>query len=912
MRKRAAQSKTIAALLAMCAACCLIVAADAQANTLSGAVRYKDKVHSTADGSVSSTPMVVARYVSLDFVRSSALATVLGSTTTSATGTFTSPDIGAHTDIVVLIKATGTYESQTVVVRDQSDATGSIQTFQSGAFDLSGGNVASQTIDITADAISGAFNIYDQFIAAHIYIRTSFFSTPPTSAAFTVNVRWQDGEDGNVALADGTYYTTVGGVHTVNVLGDTSSDSDAFDDSVLIHEYGHLAAALYSNDDSPGGAHTIGDALDLRLAFSEGWADFFTCAVRGTRFYVDTNAGIPLIFEVATPQVTGAPGTATDGPENELAVSAILWDILNSTALTINNGAIDTPREALWDVFDNYLPSGGVSDVCLEDLWDGFFEGTVTSAYGSSPTNETAFIDIIKLADVRYYEDTQEEDNDDDDATFITTDGTTKSGTHYFDSNSNGIGSGDEDWFWFTAVNGTTYSIETLNLGNSADTVLALYREPGGTLSLLASNDDVSVSSRSSRIVYTATVGGKHYVRVTRSTQRLPDWGGSAGPRATYGHYDVKITEGATAGPTVVSITPANTATGIAITTTVVATFSQPVQLTTVTTSSFTVTAVTTPVTGTVSLDATRTIATFTPTTSLVNSTTYTVSLTAAIKDDSDRTLTAFISKFTTVAGGAVPATGVPRIPRAQIKSGDGYADVEWVYPTGTHDGVIVAWGSMRFPTLTTSTTDGTTTLVVRNGTELYRGNSDTRKQITLGNGGRAFVSIWVFIGTATSDPYRLTTRASDGGRGITTTLNTPDPDDPTPGGPTLAKPARVQAVSGDGYVDIEWVEATGTFDGVIIAVGSARFPKLQQTIVNGALALTVTGGTELYRNSDKVRFRLTTGNSAPRLFAVWTYKGTEFSRPLYAATRASDGGRGLTQRRSFYTTGYAEPAVLE
>ena len=98
----------------------------------------------------------------------------------------------------------------------------------------------------------------------------------------------------------------------------------------------------------------------------------------------------------------------------------------------------------------------------------------------------------------------------------------------------------------------------------------------------------------------------------------------------------------------------------------------------------------------------------------------------------------------------------------------------------------------------------------------------------------------------------------------------------------------------------------------MIVAVGSARFPKLEQTVVNGALALTVTSGTELYRGSDKVRFRLTTANGAARLFAVWTYSGAAFSKPLYAATRAANGGRGLTQSRSFYTTGFAEPATLD
>ena len=184
---------------------------DALANTVSGTVRYRDKIHSTADGTVTATPMAAARYVTLDFVRASDLVTVLGSTTTDGSGGFTSPDIGAHADVVILVKAAGTYENQTVVVRDQSAGGGAIQTFQSAQFDLSGGNLAGQVVDVTADDISGAFNIYDCFISAHKFIRESFFATPPAVAAFTLTVRWEDGKDSESGGPTTTYFSAAGG-----------------------------------------------------------------------------------------------------------------------------------------------------------------------------------------------------------------------------------------------------------------------------------------------------------------------------------------------------------------------------------------------------------------------------------------------------------------------------------------------------------------------------------------------------------------------------------------------------------------------------------------------------------------------------------------------------------------------------
>jgi len=883
---------------------------DALANTISGTVRYQDKIHSTADGTVTATPMTAARYVTLDFVRASNLVTVLGSTTTDASGNFTSPDVGAHTNIVILVKATGTYENQTVVIRDQSTGGGAIQSFQSAEFDLSGGNLAGQVVDFTADDISGAFNIYDCFIRAHKYVRESFFATPPTVAAFTLTVRWEDGKDSESGAPSTSYFSAAGGQLFMNILGDTSIDSDAFDDSVLTHEYGHLAAHLYSNDDSPGGSHSLGQALDLRLAFSEGWADYFSCAVRGTHWYVDTTAGLPLIFEIDTPAATGAPGLTVTGPENELAVCAVLWDIAGS-AITINNGAIDTPLEALWDVMDRYLPTAAAQDVCLEDLWDGFFEDAATPDYGSA--NRTALNNIFNGHDVRYFVDAFEPNASAGAATPILTDGTSVTCTHYYDANGDGRGEGDEDWFSFNPEAGKTYTIETLNLGNSADTVLQLYDTNATTL--LATSDNISAANLASQIVYLFPAAGKYYLRVTRSTGPLPivdpppdDPDPPQGTRANYGHYDLRVTEGGTAPPpTVAIISPSNGAVNVGISTRVVATFSHPVQAGTVTTSSFTVSTGGTPVAGTVSLNSSRTVATFRPNTGLLFNTTYTVNLTNAIKDDADQALTPFTSTFTTKEPTVAPPGGLTRVPQAQIASGDGYVEVEWVFPTGAHDGVIVAVGQERFPTIAAVEEDGVVNLVVSHGTEVYRGDAETQARIETANGQRAFVTIWTFAGTDVSEPVYVATRASRGGRGIVKSLNPPGPG-PQPGGPTLRRPAKLQVASGDGYADIEWVAATGNFDGVVVAVGSRTFPKLEQVNDNGTLKLVVTRGTEVYRDDGKVRIRLVTANGGKRLCCVWTYKGIEYSRPLCASTRASRGGRGLSKRESFYGDDFEAP----
>ena len=77
--------------------------------------------------------------------------------------------------------------------------------------------------------------------------------------------------------------------------------------------------------------------------------------------------------------------------------------------------------------------------------------------------------------------------------------------THNFDA------PGDQDWVKFTAQSGTTYTIQTSNLGANADTYLYLYSTDGSTL--LASNDDYG-GTLASRIDWQAPASGTYYVMV--------------------------------------------------------------------------------------------------------------------------------------------------------------------------------------------------------------------------------------------------------------------------------------------------------------------------------------------------------------------------------------------------------------
>jgi hypothetical protein len=85
--------------------------------------------------------------------------------------------------------------------------------------------------------------------------------------------------------------------------------------------------------------------------------------------------------------------------------------------------------------------------------------------------------------------------------------------------------------------------------------------------------------------------------------------------------------------PTVISTSPANNAINVSVNRRVTATFSKPMDPSTITTTTFTLAQGATPVPGTVTYAATEATATFTPTSPLAISTTYTAKITTGAKD---------------------------------------------------------------------------------------------------------------------------------------------------------------------------------------------------------------------------------------------------------------------------------------
>jgi hypothetical protein len=116
------------------------------------------------------------------------------------------------------------------------------------------------------------------------------------------------------------------------ILGDAGSDTDEYDNHIIIHEWGHYFESKFSRADSIGGAHTTGDRLDIRLAFGEGWGNAWSAIATDDPIYYDTlgtgqSRGWSMNIEN---QLAVVPGFYS-----EASIQRILYDLYDSN----NDGA---------------------------------------------------------------------------------------------------------------------------------------------------------------------------------------------------------------------------------------------------------------------------------------------------------------------------------------------------------------------------------------------------------------------------------------------------------------------------------------------------------------------------------------------------------------------------------------------
>ncbi|NNF67888.1 MAG: hypothetical protein HKM98_10305, partial [Gammaproteobacteria bacterium] len=259
-------------------------ACDSNTNiTISGKVTFEHVPHNTATNGLNYAAATFdpARNVNIEIL-AAGTETVLANAETDNFGDYAA-QVPINTNIFVraraeMIRAGAPGWNVRVVDNTQSDA---LYVLESGSFNT---GTADATQDLAAGSGWGGAS-YTGIRAAAPFAAldaindamNEVLSVDPTAQMPDLLVKWSP--DNNTATGDesmgeigNTFFRrNLDGSREILLLGAEDSDTDEYDQHVVIHEWGHYFEDAFSRADTVGGAHSPGDRLDPRVAFSEGW-----------------------------------------------------------------------------------------------------------------------------------------------------------------------------------------------------------------------------------------------------------------------------------------------------------------------------------------------------------------------------------------------------------------------------------------------------------------------------------------------------------------------------------------------------------------------------------------------------------------------------------------------------------------
>ncbi len=297
---------------------------------------------------------------------------VIDSTRSDAAGNYAFLDVDALTDVRLRVRAEikrpGT-PNLDVDVRDNVDLSGNpprledrplyvleSTDFNTGAADIAGKDLRAPTgwdmvsMSYTGPRAAAPFAILDAIYSGIELVLSAdpnavftpldaFWSVNNTTASGAVDV-----DTGEV----GTFYTSNpdGGPSNPSMflLGDANTDTDEFDRHVVVHEWGHFFEDNFSRSDSIGGPHSLGESLDARLAFGEGWGYAISAIALGDPLICDTGtAGTAEGFGVDAE----SDSFGIQGWFNEVSIITFLYDLFDT-----QNDGTDTDSIGFQPIFD--------------------------------------------------------------------------------------------------------------------------------------------------------------------------------------------------------------------------------------------------------------------------------------------------------------------------------------------------------------------------------------------------------------------------------------------------------------------------------------------------------------------------------------------------------------------------------
>lgn len=180
-----------------------------------------------------------------------------------------------------------------------------------------------------ADRKAAPFAILDS-----MYLASEKISVADASVTFApLTVNWSvDNAPTKGDQAKGQIGTSYYESETVAlyILGKENTDTDEFDDHVMLHEWGHYFEDKFSRSDSMGGPHGDGDILDMRIAFGEAWGNALSGMLTNDPSYIDTSGvGQKEVFEINVENTPAEPDPP--GFYSESSLQRVLYDLYDVT-----------------------------------------------------------------------------------------------------------------------------------------------------------------------------------------------------------------------------------------------------------------------------------------------------------------------------------------------------------------------------------------------------------------------------------------------------------------------------------------------------------------------------------------------------------------------------------------------------
>jgi hypothetical protein len=286
----------------------------------------------------------------------------LATTTTNATGDYTL-SVASNTNIQILVVAemvrTGAAPTWNVRVGNGATVATPTYTYTDGVtFNSSAGTPRDVAIPTginasgtaTGPRASGPFAALDTIYQG---IQT-ILGVEPAAVFPDLLIDWG-------TQANGTFFDS-NPPQRIALLAELNEDTDEFDQHVVAHEFGHYIEQNFSRADNIGGAHSVGEKLDPRVAFGEGFGYAFAAIVLNDPVARDsftdpamTRCGQRFCSGSFNIESNPPPTSAGASPAgnfgcwcSESSVWSILWDLHDSAADT--NDTVTLGFAPIWQV----------------------------------------------------------------------------------------------------------------------------------------------------------------------------------------------------------------------------------------------------------------------------------------------------------------------------------------------------------------------------------------------------------------------------------------------------------------------------------------------------------------------------------------------------------------------------------